>query len=204
MRFMLIASIVMAGPSIVYAQQPVGQRSGQGLQIEVKEVARIPDVHARYALVKRIPGDDYQHWRTQGEFRHLTIVQETPKDLGASLVELLAIVTNTGKDDVRVENRSMKLAAAGKSLDPWEYLFAGVYDGYGALAQRLGVSDAPADLKAQKAFPQYEASIFSGNCYCPLKPGEKTWLVLIYRIPEKNTYGKLSLGVSAPITVKIP
>jgi hypothetical protein len=201
--FMLIASTILAGQSTVYAQQPVGQPSDQGLQIEVKEVARIPDLHARYALVKKIPGADYRPWRTQGEFHHLTIVQDTPKDLGASLIELLAIVTNIGKNEVRVENKSMKLTAAGRSVDPWEYLFAGVYDGYASLAQRVGVSDDPADLKAEKENPKYEASIFNGNCYCPLKAGEKTWLVLIYRVPEKNIYGKLSLGDSAPITVKI-
>jgi hypothetical protein len=180
------------------ASKTAGQPSEQGLQIEIKAVARVPHVNARYALVKKIPEADYQPWHPGAGFVSQNIFGPIPKDLG-SLVELLVIARNTGIEELKLENKDMKLTVSGRSMEPWEYLFADVYMSYEGLARRLSVSEGSHQQESE-----YMSNNFFGSCYSRLKSGEQTWLVLIYRVPEKNIYGKLSLGASSPITVKLP
>jgi len=196
----LIAGMILTAQLAVYSQESKGQPSDQGLQIEVKEVAPIPDVHARYGLVKKIPKADYQSWRTEGEFHYGRITEKVPKDLAASLVELLVIVKNTGNNEVKFDNKNMKLIVSGGSVEPWEYLFPGLYDSYETLARNLGLSNE----RTPEQDSYFLKTSYNGNCYCPLKAGQQTWLDLIYKVPKNTINGRLSLGVSNPITVKIP
>ena len=177
---LVVISAIFAEPLYANNEPALVSKTLEGLNVILRDKAEPSLERPRtFITYKQVPNGRYVYWQVSemGFSR-----SDFPVKENQVLLELLLLLENpgSGQRDIVIENLSLA-SEAGVYL-PWETVFPGI---------RKDMLDTKVEVKEGV---RTICKTVSKDAECTLSPGQKTFVIAVYVIPEGMKSGVIDLG----------